>query len=193
VLQGRPDQNGNKVLVALGGNAESHAGNARQTVEAAMDVLAGMFGKFRGSRLYKSPSFPEGNGPDFVNAAASFETLMPPVALLEALHKVEATFGRERLVRWGRRTLDLDLIAFGQTVRPDPDVQSYWRGLDLHDQIRLTPDTLILPHPRVQDRAFVLVPMADVAPDWVHPCLGLSVLQMLDSQQPQERADIIAI
>ena len=106
------------------------------------------------------------------------------------LHGVEAIFRRERLQRWGRRTLDLDLLAMDDLVLPDAETQAQWRNLAPQDQSRLSPPTLILPHPRIQDRACVLVPLADVAPDWCHPILGLTVTQMLARLDP---ADIRAV
>ncbi len=85
------------------------------------------------------------------------------------------------------RTLDIDLLAMGDSVLPDTKTQDSWRALAPEAQIRTTPDQLILPHPRLQDRAFVLVPLADVAPDWVHPRTGLTVLQMLDALPAADR------
>jgi 2-amino-4-hydroxy-6-hydroxymethyldihydropteridine diphosphokinase len=86
------------------------------------------------------------------------------------------------------RTLDLDLLALGDSVLPDAATQEHWRNLPLADQKRLAPDGLILPHPRLQDRAFVLVPLADVAPDWRHPLTGQTVAAMTASLPAAERA-----
>lgn len=138
------------------------------------------------SRLYSTPCFPVGAGPDYVNAVALMDTELDGQDLLAHLHAVEAAFGRDRVVRWGQRTLDLDLLALGDMVLPDAATQDHWRGLDAAVQAQIAPSQLILPHPRLQDRAFVLVPMADVAPDWRHPRLGLTVAQMLDKLEIAE-------
>ena len=98
--------------------------------------------------------------------------------MLQLLHRIEAEMGRERVDRWGTRTIDLDLLGVGDQVLPVINTQTYWRDLPPQIQEQTTPDQLILPHPRLQDRAFMLVPLMDVAPDWMHPVLGLSVAQM---------------
>ena len=93
-------------------------------------------------------------------------------------------------MRWGMRTLDLDLLALGDSVLPDVETQDQWRELSPDMQARTAPDRLILPHPRLQDRAFVLVPLADVAQDWKHPRTGLSVAQMLAALPPADVAEV---
>lgn len=134
----------------------------------------------RVSRFWRTPAFPAGSGPDYVNAAAVVESELDPVGTLAALHRIEASLGRVREGgRWQARGIDLDLLATGDIVLPNESAQDRWRALPADMQARLAPDTLILPHPRLQDRGFVLAPLAEVAPSWVHPRTGLTVSRML--------------
>ena len=191
--QGLAQKIGNKMLVAVGANVPSRAGDSRLTVLAAVEALREVFDDVRVSRLYKTLAFPAGSGPEFINAACSFRAEIPAEGVLKALHEIEADFGRERVVRWGQRTLDLDLIAFGDLVLPNAATFDHWRNLPIDDQKVQTPDTLILPHPRVQDRAFVLVPMLDIASDWMHPVLGQTTEEMLAQLPASEREEILAL
>ena len=168
-------------LVAIGGNLQFTSVSSAETILLAAERMreGGQRG-VRLSRLYATPSFPPGSGADYVNAAAVVDAgRFGPAEALNWLHGIEAEFGRERRERWGGRVLDLDLVAMGDEVLPDAATQDHWRALPLTDQRRITPGQLILPHPRVQDRAFVLVPLADVAPDWRHPRLNMTVTEML--------------
>jgi 2-amino-4-hydroxy-6-hydroxymethyldihydropteridine diphosphokinase len=168
-------QRNSQVLLALGGNLPWQGKDPVNVLQQALAAL-GRVGLtlVKTSRFYATPCFPAGAGPDYVNAAAQLTTDLAPPQILAALHRVEADFGRDRSAqtqRWGGRTLDLDLIAVGDLVLPDPAIWTHWRELPPDRQSREAPPTLILPHPRVQDRAFVLVPLCDVAPDWRHPVL----------------------
>ena len=136
------------------------------------------------SRVFRTPAWPPGSGPDFANAAAIVETTLPPEALLARLHAVEAELGRIRTVRWGARAIDLDLLAYGDRIAPDEATLRHWIDLQAEAQAREAPGVLLLPHPRLQDRGFVLVPLADVAPDWRHPLHGVTVREMLDRLGP---------
>jgi 2-amino-4-hydroxy-6-hydroxymethyldihydropteridine diphosphokinase len=180
--------------IALGGNQSTDVGSPRDNLSAAISRLSEHGLAIRAiSRFFNTPCFPAGAGPDFVNAAVSAEFSGTPDQLLSILHKVEAEFHRRRVTRWGARTLDLDLLAFGQSVMPDTEVFDQWRLLAPEEQMQQAPGQLILPHPRLQDRAFVLVPLRDIAPGWVHPVLNKSVSQMCDALPAGEIAEVVPI
>lgn len=181
-------------LISLGSNEDSLWGDPRQTVQKAMFAVGELSEKPADlSALYATPAFPAGAGPDFVNAAMVLFTKLSAPDLLTRLHEIEAAAGRKRNRRWGQRTLDLDLIALGDTVLPDPKTQAGWRSLSPQDQQTMTPNEIILPHPRLQDRAFVLVPMLDVAANWVHPLLGRSITQLCADLQDGARAEVVRL
>ena len=181
----------NTCLVALGANIPQKENDPKATLGAAIASLAQRgLPACRISRFYRTPCFPPGTGPDYVNAAITLRSDAAPDALLADLHAVEAQFGRERVQRWGQRVLDLDLIACDQVVLPDQKTQSTWRSLPLDQQIATTPDQLILPHPRLQDRAFVLAPLADIAPNWMHPVTGHTVRAMLNALPSEARDEV---
>lgn len=169
-------------LVAFGGNLPSLAGSTQVTLLSALrDIVnSPQIRVIAVSRLWQSPAWPAGSGPDYTNGAFAAKTSLGAEETLAFLHGIEAARGRVRDGRrWGARGIDLDLIAWGNRVLPDVASHDAWRGLPPEDQARQAPDRLILPHPRMQDRGFVLAPLAEIAPGWVHPRLGQSVAQML--------------
>lgn len=143
------------VIVALGCNDKGVWSSCREALEAALarfrsegiDVVAR-------SSWWSSLSWPDPNDPPFLNGAAIIQTQHDPHALMAALGRIEDVFGRRRSERNAPRTLDLDLIAYG---RLSGDM-----------------DGLILPHPRSAERRFVMGPIAEMAPDWVHPQGGVA-------------------
>lgn len=129
-----------QTLIAAGANL----GNRLATLSAAIDVLGHTPGivHVECSRVYETDPVGYLDQPAFLNVVAGVETTLSPEALLEVLQAIETRFGRERAIRWGPRTLDLDLLAYEGETRQTT--------------------RLILPHPRMRERAFVLVPLADV-------------------------------
>ena len=158
------------ILVALGGNLPTAAfGPPEAALGEALRRLAGRgVATLARSRLWRTAPEPASDQPDYVNAVARLEAALGPEALLAALLDVERELGRERRERWGARTIDLDLLACGDLVLRTP--------------------SLTLPHPRLAERAFVLLPLAEVAPGWRHPLTGRSVEEMLAALPSEAKA-----
>ncbi|WP_299368115.1 2-amino-4-hydroxy-6-hydroxymethyldihydropteridine diphosphokinase [uncultured Tateyamaria sp.] len=179
------------MLIALGSNMSSDVGSPKEVLLKAVREIAQAGALIRAkSALFSTPAFPAGSGPDFVNAAISIDASWAPAEAIAVLHGIEAKLGRRRDVRWGQRIIDLDLLSHGALIRPDVATLRHWMSLPLDEQREKAPGQLILPHPRMHERAFVLVPLAEVAPDWVHPITRRTVLQMRDAL-PQDDLDAI--
>jgi len=144
-----------QAAIALGSNL----GDSLATLEGALAALEEVPGirVLTRSRWYRSaPVGPD--QPDYLNGCALLEVGLSPEAVLEQLHATEHRYGRVRLERWGARTLDLDLILYGAQQRDS--------------------EKLLLPHPRFRERAFVLLPLAEIAPLWIDPLTGKTVADL---------------
>ena len=181
--------------IALGSNETWQGLTSAELLHAALKSLSQLpqIEVLRVSRFYQTASFPAGSGPDFVNAAALIRSRLPAEGLLSALHQVESDFGRRRIKRWGARCLDLDLLFCADAVVPDTAEFRRWYHLDAAQQRNEAPGSLILPHPRLHERAFVLGPLMEIAPEWCHPVLGLSVAQMFEALPKALRAELRAL
>lgn len=142
-MPGLNDLNGATAYLGLGGNLGDPVANmsaALQALDAAPDIDVDAV-----SPLYRTPPWGVAEQPDFMNAVARVRTSLAPRALLDRCLQIERSLKRERRERWGPRIIDLDVLVY--------------------DQVEMAEEGLILPHPRMHERAFVLVPLADIAPD----------------------------
>ncbi len=166
------------ILLGLGGNLHSpEFGSPAQVLGAALRQMEHAGVRIIGcSPWYRSAPVPASDQPWFINGVAQLETALAPRALLALLHRIEARLGRRRGRRWAARIVDLDLLAYGERVVAAPGAG----GLEL-------------PHPRLHQRAFVLAPLADLAPHWRHPVTGQNAAEMLADlgigQQLEKLAD----
>ena len=158
------------VYIGLGANLPSpEHGTPRETLEAATRALeARGLAIVARSAFYESEPVPVSDQPWYLNAVIEVATDRDPSGTLALLHSVENAFGRVRAVRNEPRVLDLDLLDH--------------RGI-----VRNGPESPLLPHPRLMDRAFVLMPLSDIAPHWRHPVSGRSIAELLESLPEGQR------
>lgn len=184
-----------KALISLGANVTSTGRSLDGMLNSALALVAQRDGITLGtrSRWFRTPAFPPGSGPDFVNGAAELDVTLAPEDLLAALHGAEAALGRVRPARWAPRVCDLDLIAIEDIVLPDRVTLERWMTIDLGQAQTVAPPRLVLPHPRMHERGFVLVPLADVAPDWRHPLTRRTVTEMLAALPAAELSEIVPL
>jgi 2-amino-4-hydroxy-6-hydroxymethyldihydropteridine diphosphokinase len=145
------------VFLLTGGNL----GNRVQNLEKAKNTIIQSCGLLlKSSSLYQTAAWGPIQQPDYLNQVLEIDTQMEPNALLDQLLTIENTMGRTRSERYAARTIDIDILFYGKTI--------------------LDKKELIIPHPRLYSRRFVLVPLCEIAPNFMHPILGLSIEQMLD-------------
>lgn len=180
--------------VALGSNLQTATRTSLQMVNEALGLFAGAAIRIsKQSQWYSAPAFPAGSGPDYINGVVEVESDLAAPDVLAALHNIENWLGRTRPKRWAARVIDLDLLANGDEIAPSPAVFAHWQDLPLSRQLTATPESLILPHPRLQDRAFVLKPLAEIAPDWRHPVLGKTAWELLAALPAAARNEILPL
>jgi 2-amino-4-hydroxy-6-hydroxymethyldihydropteridine diphosphokinase len=142
--------------IALGGNI----GDSYQILEAAIETLATTPGiKLQAKSSWYRTKAVGPPQPDYLNGCAILQVAMSPDLLLETLLAIENKFGRVRQERWGARSLDLDLLLYDDLIIDTPHLQ--------------------IPHPRMKERAFVLIPLAEVAPDWIEPISGCMIQDLV--------------
>ena len=184
-------QNNNIFLVALGSNMSLGKAQPIEIIRNAITELIKFdINLISLSRFYETPAFPEGSGPNFINSAIKVEANYSPQEMLQKFHEIEQKFDRQRTLRWSARTLDLDLLAFKGSVFPSRKIFKHWFELPISEQMKKIPHELVLPHPRMQDRAFVLSPLLDIEPKWTHPILKKTVLQLYEELPKKEKKNI---
>jgi 2-amino-4-hydroxy-6-hydroxymethyldihydropteridine diphosphokinase len=144
------------ILLGLGSNLDDREANLRRGVA----LLARSLEMVEGSSVYETEPWGHKDQPRFLNLVCWAHTGISPAELLRLCQETERAVGRTRTFRYGPRLLDVDILAYGDSV--------------------ITTPTLVVPHPRLAERRFVLVPMAEVAPEWVHPVTGRTASELLD-------------
>ncbi len=145
----------NGIFILLGSNM----GDRQQMLANAIQQITRFATIKRSSSVYVTAAWGNVRQPDFYNQAVELETLLSPEELLQEVLSIERQLGRERKEKWGSRTIDIDLLLFGEVVLQTP--------------------TLTLPHPELPNRRFALVPLNELAPETIHPVLKKTFRQLL--------------
>ena len=151
----------------IGGNL----GDRMANVTYALTLLAETCADLRTSNVFETPPWGDVDQPSFLNLVARGSTRLGPDALLARVKEIETLVGRRPTRRWGPRIVDVDILAYGNLVVTKP-------GLDI-------------PHARMAERAFVMVPLADIDPSWVHPRLGVTAAVLVDALPSEERNEVV--
>lgn len=162
------------IIIGLGSNLPGPDGETPvQILEGALEKLAAEGVKITArSTWYETEPVPPSDQPNFINGVVAVECLLSPQGLMDILLRIEESFGRRRVTRWEARVLDLDIIDFEGMVLPSRDG---WQAACEQES-----NSLILPHPRMHQRRFVLEPLAEILPEWTHPALGQDAEHLLE-------------
>jgi 2-amino-4-hydroxy-6-hydroxymethyldihydropteridine diphosphokinase len=153
-----------RLILHLGSNLGDRAEWLREAIERIESAIGAVNQR---SHVYETAAWGKTDQPDFLNLAVEVLTALSPAASLQQCQAIENALERQREERWGPRSLDIDLIAYDNRVVDTPELQ--------------------IPHPRLQDRNFVLVPLLEIIPEWIHPTLGLSIEELYwQSEDPLE-------
>ncbi|MBI3974518.1 MAG: 2-amino-4-hydroxy-6-hydroxymethyldihydropteridine diphosphokinase [Chloroflexi bacterium] len=155
-----------QVYLGLGTNL----GDRIHNLKRALRLLEPDCGSFACSSVYETPPWGDPDQPPFLNMVVRGQTRLSAAELLRRLKEVETRVGRRPSHRWGPRVIDLDLLAYGDQIVDEPELQ--------------------VPHPHLHERGFVLVPLADLAPNWRHPALRQTATELLARLPSRETADI---
>ena len=168
-------------IIALGANLNGSFGSPIKTLKMCIkklqenDVIIE-----KKSSWYQSKAFPNPLDPPFVNRCLKVLTHLEPLDFLDLISNIETELGRKRKKRWESRVCDIDILSNNQKILPNLDKFNYWYKMELYNQIVIKPKELIIPHPRIQEREFVLLPLLDIQPNWTHPILNKTVLQLCE-------------
>lgn len=155
-----------EVVLSLGGNK----GDREKLLFRAIESLNDHFQLIRVSKIYETTAWGGVAKGDFLNQLAIISTGLGPEEVLEIIQQIEQDLGRQRHEPWGDRTMDIDILYFG-------------------DQI-LSTEKLKIPHPFIEDRKFILVPLAEILPEKIHPVLGKNSVEMLEECKDQEEVKL---